>query len=370
MDTLTHGVIAALTFRSCTKIDVKKSYLLITVVAAAFPDIDYLLFWINPYKFITEWHRGLTHSLLLLPIWAAIISSIFYRMTDKQLRFRPLFICCCLGLLSHIAADLITLYGVQLFAPLSRHRYAFFMVFDLDPWIALLAALGLILGHYQQRFARYGLLAIFIYLLAVFSFQQDAKKILQTRIGSSPNLPEQNYAIPQPFLPFHWKLIIDRQNHYEIAHLTLFKAASTFINNQLRILQAYGVYWNSGIPQNTKKIDCCKTDITDFISANKLEWKIIPKFGNTDQEIRLSNQVWQHDSFAEFRYFAFIPVLYRIDQGMNSECVWFTDMRYILPQMKPLFRYGMCRSDRDNQWKVYRLRRLLENSRQLVDQAP
>lgn len=366
MDTLTHGVIAALAARSCTKVDVKKSYMLITALAAAFPDIDYLLFWLNPYKFITEWHRGLTHSLIMLPLWAAMISMGFYRVLHKRIPFRILFACCCLGLLTHIATDLITLYGIQLFAPLSSRRYALFAVFDMDPWIGLLAVLGMILGLFKRRFAIFGLLAIVTYLLLIFNFQQNAQNILESRIGNTPKLTEKGYAIPQPFLPFHWKLVIDRHDHYEMAYLSLFPKASKFINNQLQIAQSYGVFPVTALQEDSKKYDFRITGMGDFQNTNSLEWRKAPKFGNNGMETRLAMQVWRHDAFSEFRRFASIPILYRIDQDSDSECVWFTDLRYVFPIMMPPFRYGMCRHHQNDQWKLFRLRRHSENSRQLI----
>lgn len=377
MDTLTHGVIGALVARSCTKVDVKKSYLLVTALAAAFPDIDYLLFWLNPYKFITEWHRGITHSLIMFPLWATLISLVLYKILHKSIPFRILFACCCAGLLTHIAADLLTLYGVQLFTPLNYHRYALFTVFDMDPWIGLLAALGMILGFYKRRFARFGLLAILTYLLLVLNWQQNAKNLLADRIVKSPELTEKSYAIPQPFLPFHWKLVIDHDDHYEIAHLSLFAKASHFISKQLQFLQSYAVLPMSALQENPKKniqasTDGTKynfqlTDMADFRSANNLEWKKLPKFGDTSMTISLATQVWQHEAFAKFRRFASTPILYRIDQQPDSTCIWFTDLRYVFPLMMPPFRYGMCKHRQHGQWQLFRLRRHTENSRQLID---
>jgi inner membrane protein len=381
MDTLTHGVIGALAARSCTKANVKKSYILLITAffAAAFPDIDYLLFWLHPYKFITEWHRGLTHSLILLPLWAVLISSVLYRVLHKRLPFTALFAYCCLGLLTHIATDLITLYGVQLFAPLSNRRYALFIVFDIDPWIGLLAVFGMISGLFKRCFAIFGLLAILTYLLLLSSFQQNAQNILESRIARSSKQPEKSYAIPQPLFPFHWKLVIDRRDHYEIAHLSLYTKASKLINNQLQIAQSYVALSDSTLKENAiKKINNVtvsadrirynfrNTGIGDYRSASNLKWRKLPKFGDTGRVIKLTTQVWKHDALSEFRNFAAIPILYRINQDLDSECVWFTDLRYVFPIMMPPFRYGMCRYYQNNNWKLFRLRRHSENSRQLI----
>lgn len=64
-------------------------------------------------------------------------------------------------------------------------------------------------------------------------------------------------------------------------------------------------------------------------------------------------------SYAQF------PVLYRLDQNDANICVWFTDMGYTLRYTKPAFRYGMCR-DADGPWQLYRLKRFIDNERQLL----
>ena len=64
MDTITHALFAGLSAKVITPHQTKtenscqnKDTLIIAAIAAAFPDIDYLSFWINPLIFIAEWHR-------------------------------------------------------------------------------------------------------------------------------------------------------------------------------------------------------------------------------------------------------------------------------------------------------------------------
>lgn len=63
------------------------------------------------------------------------------------------------------------------------------------------------------------------------------------------------------------------------------------------------------------------------------------------------------DFVAGFREFAELPVLYRIDQNSAGTCVWFTDLRFVLPDLTPPFRYGMCRSIEGDTWRLRRLPR-------------
>ncbi len=94
--------------------------ILLGAAAAAFPDIDYLAFWLNPLTFLDEWHRGPTHSLVLLPLWALLLSGVYTVVTRRRQAFGEALIVCTLGLVSHIAADIITVYGTRIFFPLSE----------------------------------------------------------------------------------------------------------------------------------------------------------------------------------------------------------------------------------------------------------
>ncbi|PKO55674.1 MAG: hydrolase, partial [Betaproteobacteria bacterium HGW-Betaproteobacteria-21] len=43
--------------------------------AAAFPDLDFVLGYVSELTYLRG-HRGVTHSLLLLPLWALLVSLL------------------------------------------------------------------------------------------------------------------------------------------------------------------------------------------------------------------------------------------------------------------------------------------------------
>ena len=377
MDTVTHALIGAVTARACTKVKNEKSrdhgLLFIAALAAAFPDIDYVFFWVNPYRFITEWHRGITHSLIMLPAWAAMISMVAFFVMKKQIPFRTVFGYCSVGLLTHIIADLITLYGLKLFTPLNDQRFALSLVFDFDPWIGLIALMSLIFGLNNRRNAVFGLIAIGTYISLLFYFHQSALAVIDARTRTSQILTDKVYVLPQPFIPFHWKLVIDRQTYYETAHLSLLGKGTNLMDKLLTNIDLRFHVFSTFIQYENKHKHLKKTknhlrdiDIVDFQTVNQLEWQTISKHGDTLKKIDLALEVWQHDSFSKYRKFSSIPILYRIDTDPNSTCIWYTDLRYVFPLLKPPFRYGMCRQHSNNYWLLYRLRRNTENIKQLI----
>ena len=78
MDTVTHVLLGtacavAVSKKPAWSDESLRPRLLVAGIAAAFPDVDYLSFWIHPLLFLADWHRTFTHSLVLLPVWAAVI---------------------------------------------------------------------------------------------------------------------------------------------------------------------------------------------------------------------------------------------------------------------------------------------------------
>lgn len=374
---MTHALIGVITARAFTKVkhekSVSHSLLYVAALAAAFPDIDYLWFWVNPYKFITEWHRGLTHSLVLLPAWSAIISTVSFFVLQRKIPFWTVYGYCSVGLLTHILADLITVYGIQLLAPLSERRFALSIAFDMDPWIGLICFLALVFGLNKRRNAVFGLIVIFTYISLLFYIQQGALAVIDTRIRTSQISTDKVYALPQPFMPFHWKLVIDRQTYYETAHLSLLGKATNLMDKLLAEINAIMPVFSTHRQLEKDHQQYKKTNnhldniaITDYRTMNQLEWHTISKHGDSQKNTGLALEVWQHDAFSQYRKFSTIPILYRIDTDPGSICIWYTDMRYIFPLMKPPFRFGMCRQQSSNYWQLYRLRRHTENIRQLI----
>ena len=365
MDTLTHSLIGAISARACTE-NRSRSYLLVAALAAAFPDIDYLLFWLNPYQFITEWHRGPTHSLLLLPIWALLLSVLFYLPMRRRASFMTLFLLCSLGLLSHIFADCITLYGIQLFAPISDQRYALNLAFDMDLWITLIALMPLLTVFQYRTGAVLSLLLIGCYLGFLYYGQQIAIQTIEDRIKLEKIYPHKIYALPQPLVPWHWKLIIDRYGHYQIAHLSLHGKASDLLRTALTDSISKSQSNIDQRPDETNKTNF-KPAFGYYRDRNLLVWRRLPKFSADKKQAIEVKAIWDHPKLTQFRKFAKLPVLYRIDQNADSTCLWFTDLRYVLPIIGAPFRYGLCRQDKAQPWKLYRLKRGSINEREPIN---
>ena len=315
-------------------------------LAAAFPDIDYALVLIAPLDFL-NWHRGATHSLVLLPFWALILAATIARMTGDWRRWRVFYGVCALGLAAHIAGDLVTIYGTRALYPLVDTPLGLGIAFDVDPYIAAIVAMGFAVALVgASRPAIAGTLVALIIYLGVQSGLYTRTIDLGHAWARGKGISAASvYAYPQPFGPVFWNVVVADGDSYFIAHV-----------NHLAH-QPTEVPANAGLARRM---------LAAYRPPTALEWTEFRRFGDSQPDVALAHEVWRQEGIAAFRRFAVLPALYRVDRGSERACVWFTDLRHMFAVVPPTFRYGMCRSNDGAGWKPYRLRYFSANTRQAL----
>src|SRR5271157_793094 len=122
-------------------------------LAAEAPDLDVLGRFRGP-AFGFAHHRGFTHSLLGIPLSAAVVVGVVYliwrqrgRRTNNPTlppRWGLLYFYACLAGLSHILLDFTNNYGVRPFWPFSEKWYSWDIVFIVEPVMLAFLILGLV----------------------------------------------------------------------------------------------------------------------------------------------------------------------------------------------------------------------------------
>lgn len=335
MDLLTHALMGAQAARlgadESTRLGARER-LLLGAGAAAFPDLDFVGFLVDPLRFLAHWHQGPTHSLLLLPLWALLLGALFSAATRRRQVLGEAVLVCALGLATHLALDLITAYGTQLWYPLSERRFSLGLAFVIDPFLTVVVGIGLWLSLRAGRRRLAGVLAG-VLLLGVYLGALALLKGLALRLADD--------AIPQPFSPFNWKLVRVQGSQREVAHVNLAGHA----------------------PLLPRGLGRAGASAAAYVPPGRIEWQRRQLFGAD----ALVQSLWERADFADFRLFAVHPALSRIDAGAASTCVWFTDLRYDLPAWPDTFRYGHCRESPGSEWRLHRLRYFSEDGRQAID---
>ena len=155
MDTITHGIVGALVGKAvfaghdtpagipgartgqALSSPTARVAIAACTLGSIFPDIDVFAGPLahNPLA-IMEWHRNITHSAVLLPIWALLLSAATVPLARRLKWTSPPFALLCLvyavGLATHIFLDVVTSFGTMVWSPLNYSRPAWDWIFIID----------------------------------------------------------------------------------------------------------------------------------------------------------------------------------------------------------------------------------------------
>jgi membrane-bound metal-dependent hydrolase YbcI (DUF457 family) len=146
MDTITHGIAGALIGKAFGKGDdmfptkpVTRARIITwsLMLGAIFPDIDVVRdIFSHDRLLVITWHRSITHSLLMLPIFSLLLAAltgwIARRFKWDAPSFAILTLIYAVGILSHILLDLVTAFGTMIWSPLKWSRPAWDLIFIVD----------------------------------------------------------------------------------------------------------------------------------------------------------------------------------------------------------------------------------------------
>lgn len=341
MDTLTHAISGAVLGRAVqgTRLAPPAHAATIGFLAAAFPDSDAVLQWlVDPLTFINL-HRGLTHSLLLAPVWAVLIAVIlgllFGRRGRTRFGWRAVWPLAFMALVLHIAADVITSYGTQVFAPFSDYKAAYPTTFIIDFWFTGLLLVGLAVSWWRRSPvpARVTLVLLAGYVGFQAVLLERARDFGEHYARSAGLNGASVTALAQPLSPFNWRVVVAHGDDYHVTQVNLRR------NEPLNVDEDAGFL---------RRLDA------EYQPLRLAWWQRLPRFGDAPQSDWV-REAWRQPVFADYRRFARLPVLQAVERVRGGRCAWFVDLRFIAgPLNKPLrtpFRYAICGGD-NGRWQV------------------
>ncbi len=146
MDTITHGIAGALIGKAIFRGEdmfasrpMNRGRIITwsLMLGAIFPDSDVLRdIFSHDRLLVITWHRSITHSLVLLPLWALLLAGITRAFANSRKWEAPSFVALtaiyAVGVLSHILLDLVTSFGTMIWSPLQWSRPAWDLIFIVD----------------------------------------------------------------------------------------------------------------------------------------------------------------------------------------------------------------------------------------------
>ncbi len=347
MDNLTHALSGALLAKAVAPKTIRPGSpthgqrMLASVVATGVvPDLDFVVTWISPLSYLFH-HRGVTHSLVMLPLWAMLLGALWSWLHARNLRlWRDYAGIFAMGIALHIAGDVITSYGTQVFAPFTNARFTLSTTFIIDLWLMGLLAVGLAVA---LRFGRSRLPAVVACMAVVcyIGFQamlRERALEFGAAYAQREGLSDARVrALPSPLSPYNWVVVTQQQSQLRYAYVSLWREKMPPDPGD-----GAGFFERVGAP---------------YQPLAAVEWIERGLYGNGDNagDRALIEAAWRDPSFAFFRWFADYPMFYRLDREGQNLCIWFEDLRFITPGREQVpFRYGLCRAG-TGPWQAHRL---------------
>lgn len=340
MDPLTHALAGAALARASAPRHAVGNQLSVPArviagtVAAVLPDVDGLLLFVSPVAYLNQ-HRGLTHSVLLLPIWSFLLAWLFAHLARDRRGWRPWFGICALGIASHTLLDLITSYGTMLAAPVSWHRFSLRTTFIIDLWLSSTLVAGLVASLVLPRSrvpASIACAVVVGYVGLQLGLRERAHTFGLAHAASSGLDKATVVAHPRPVSPFNWTVYVRSGADIHYAHVNLIRRHAK--------------------PQPSPDAGLIERLDAPYRPLDDAVWQTRSRFGESGGDRALARSAWLADELDFFRRFAELPVYDGTSPGTG--CVWFFDLRFEAPGRDTVpFRYGACRDAPEARWRVH-----------------
>ena len=151
MDTITHGIVGALLGKAFFAGEPSRAPLsweepprtagraaiLSCTIGAVFPDVDVFAGPLAHNNLaIMTWHRSVTHSVVMLPLWALVLATLTSWLARRVRWLAPefgdLLAIYLVAIGSHIFLDVITNFGTMVWSPLNYSRVTWDWIFIVD----------------------------------------------------------------------------------------------------------------------------------------------------------------------------------------------------------------------------------------------
>ncbi|GAA0342505.1 hypothetical protein GCM10008967_36150 [Bacillus carboniphilus] len=215
MDLLTHTLFGTglyQSFKSNEETKKEKQALLFTsITGSLIPDIDVVSQFWDQEGLYQMWHRGITHSVLLVPVWALLLFLsvyLLFKIWDKKYFFIGV-----LAVFIHDTSDVFNAWGTGYLEPFSEVRLTLGTIPIIDFVIWTIFLVSFLLKRYSkfatQRIFRFAWLAILLHLVVqnlqgfyiLYGVKDDYEKVV----------------LSADFIPWHYTVIGKNGHEVDLA---------------------------------------------------------------------------------------------------------------------------------------------------------
>lgn len=229
MDTVTQIALGAAVGEATLGRKVGRRALLWGGICGLFPDLDIVVPLSDAVKAFT-YHRGPSHSLFVLaaltPFFVWLILKLHPQTLNYRIRWYALVF---LAFATHVLLDCLTVYGTQIFWPLSTPPVMWSTIFIIDPVYSLFLFLGVLTALILSRNASRGhvISGICLALSTMYlMWSVGAKLHVGNQVQESltrQNISHQKFlTVPAPFNTLLWRVLVMDDNGYYEGFYSLF----------------------------------------------------------------------------------------------------------------------------------------------------
>ena len=226
MDTSTHivmglglGALANLSPAVQQHPELAAAIMLGTILGSNAPDFDYIFRLKSNGDYIRQ-HRGLSHSLFAIPIWAFVISILLY-LSFPSIPFFPVFLWTFVAVILHVLFDVMNFYGTQALRPFTKEWISLNFIPLFDPIIFLMICLGFViyfLGGPLGLTFLYVWLGIGLYCVVRYILKLHHQLLLKKNFDSLNRIT----LLPTYYL-IKWNFILEKDNEYVLGTVHMFR---------------------------------------------------------------------------------------------------------------------------------------------------
>ena len=198
MDLLTHAAIGAAAAAAIAPAARVRRAAFTGALAGILPDADILIASSSDPLLNLEFHRHFTHSLLFVPVGAAIAAGIAWLVCKRCFHYATFYGWALIAYALAPLLDACTSYGTHLLWPFSERTVAWSVISVIDPVFtaAVVVPLSIALVRSRPRLARITLLVAVVGLVAGAVQHQRAQELAMALALERGHHPERHFVKP------------------------------------------------------------------------------------------------------------------------------------------------------------------------------
>lgn len=217
-----------------------------TLVGSQIPDIDVVSSLTETGEIMSQmWHRGLTHSIFLVPVWSLLIGWMC-NLTWKR-KDLVIYLMGVISVLIHIGSDALNTWGTGLLEPFSSIRISIGVIPIVDFIFWIVIAVGWLVSFLMKRGSTHNMLRIAWAVIVLHVIVQSAQAYM---IKQQVEHSYEEIAVSAGFVPTQFQVFGKKPESVDILQASIF--------SKPKLIQKLSSKDNTGCDRYSQKIHVLK----------------------------------------------------------------------------------------------------------------